>query len=148
MTPWYWHKVRLTKCLCIDGLCVLAWHYSDVIMGAVASQITSLTMFYSTVYSGADKRKHQSSASLAFVPGIHWWPVNFPAQRPVTRKMFPFDDVIMSKPWRNIRVVQWATLTSMSSHHNHRIEITMDSSFKTLAPADNHTLRRVLGWST
>ena len=40
-----------------------------MIMGAIASQITSLTIVYSTVYSGADQRKHQSSASLAFVNG-------------------------------------------------------------------------------
>ena len=46
-------------------------HYSDVIMNTMASQITSLTIVYSTVYSGADQRKHQSSASLAFVRGIH-----------------------------------------------------------------------------
>ena len=42
-----------------------------------------------------DQRKHQSSASLAFVWGIHRWPVNSPHKWPVTRKMFPFDDVIM-----------------------------------------------------
>ena len=71
------------------------YHYSDVIMGTVASQITSLTIVYSTVYSGKDQRKHQSSASLAFVRGIHWGPVNSPHKRPVTWKMFPFDDVIM-----------------------------------------------------
>ena len=70
-------------------------HYNDVIMGAMASQITSLTIVCSTVYSGTDKRKHQSSASLAFVRGIHRWPVNSPHKGPVTRKMFPFDDVIM-----------------------------------------------------
>ena len=71
-------------------------HYSDVIMGTIASQITSLTIIYSTVHSGADQRKHQSSASLAFVRGIHRrWPVNSPHKGPVTRKMFPFDDVIM-----------------------------------------------------
>ena len=46
-------------------------HYGDVIMGAIASQITSLTIVHSTVYSDADQRKHQSSASLAFVLGIH-----------------------------------------------------------------------------
>ena len=40
-------------------------------------------------------KKHQSSASQAFVRGIHRWPVNSPHKRPVTRKMFPFDDVIM-----------------------------------------------------
>ena len=70
-------------------------HYIDVIMSAMAIQITSLTIVYSTVYSGADQRNHQSSASLAFVRGIHWWPVNSPHKRPATRKMFPFDDVIM-----------------------------------------------------
>ena len=46
-------------------------HYDDVIMGAMASQITSLAIVYSTVYSGTDQRKHQSSASLVFVRGIH-----------------------------------------------------------------------------
>ena len=70
-------------------------NYIDVIMSAMASQITSLTIVYSTVYSGADQRKHQNSASLAFVRGIHRWPVNSPHKGPVTRKMFPFDDVIM-----------------------------------------------------
>ena len=69
-------------------------HYSDVIISAVASQITNLTIVYSTVYSGADERNHQSSASLAFVRGIHRWPVNSPHKEPVTRKMFPFDDVM------------------------------------------------------
>ena len=63
-------------------------------MGAIASQITSLTIIYSTVYSDADQRKHQSSASLAFVRGIHRGPVNSPHRWQVTRKMFPFDDVI------------------------------------------------------
>ena len=70
-------------------------HYNDVIMGMMASQITSLTIVYSTIYSGADQRKHQSSASLAFVWGIHRGPVNSPHKGPVTRKVFPFDDVIM-----------------------------------------------------
>ena len=70
-------------------------HYSDVIKGKMASQITSLTIVYSTVYSGSDQRKHQSSASLVFVLGIHRWPKNSPRRGPVTRKMFPFDDVIM-----------------------------------------------------
>ena len=70
-------------------------YYSDVIMGAMASQITGLTIVYSTVYSGADQRKHQSSASMAFVRGIHRWPVYFPHKWPVTRKVFPHDDVIM-----------------------------------------------------
>ena len=71
-------------------------HYDDVIMETIASQITSLTSVYSTVYSGADQSKHQSSASLAFVWGIHRGPVNSPHKWPVTRQMFPFDDVIMT----------------------------------------------------
>ena len=72
-------------------------HHNDVKMGAMASQINSLTIVYSTVYSDTDQRKHQSSASLAFVRGIHRWPVNSPHKWPVARKMFPFDDVIMIK---------------------------------------------------
>ena len=64
-------------------------------MGAIASQITSLTVVYLTVSSDADQRKHQSSASLAFVRGIHRGSVNSPHKWPVARKMFPFDDVIM-----------------------------------------------------
>ena len=70
-------------------------HYNDIIMGTMASQITSLTIVYSTFYLGADQRKHQSSASLAFVRGIHRRSVNSPHIGPVPRKMFPFDDVNM-----------------------------------------------------
>ena len=65
-------------------------------MSAMASQITRLTIVYSTVYPGADQSKNQSSMSLAFVRGIHQWPVNSPHKGPVTRNLFPFDDVIMS----------------------------------------------------
>ena len=70
-------------------------HYGDVIMGAIASQIASLTIVFSTVYLDTDQRKHQSSMSLAFVWGIHRGPVNSPHKWPVTRKMFTFDEVIM-----------------------------------------------------
>ena len=70
-------------------------------MSAMASQITGLMIVYSTVYSGADHIKHQSSASLAFLRGIQRWPVNSLHRGPVTRKMLPFVDVIMSmlKHW-------------------------------------------------
>ena len=74
---------------------VASMHYNDVIIDPMASQITSLTIVYSAVYSGADQRKYQNSASLAFVRGIYRGPVNSPHKWPVTRKMFPFDDVIM-----------------------------------------------------
>ena len=86
------HKGPVTRKMCpFDDVI----HYDDVIIGAIASQITSLTIVYSTVYSGADQNKHQSPASLAFVWGIHRGPVNSPHKGPVTRNMFPFDDVIM-----------------------------------------------------
>ena len=74
----------------------LKLHYNDVIMSAMTSRITSLHIVYSSVHSGADQRKHQSPASLVLVRGIHRWPVNSQHKRPVTRKKFPFDDVIMS----------------------------------------------------
>ena len=72
-------------------------------MGAIASQITSLTIVYSTVYSDADQRKHQSPASLAFVRGIHRSPVNSPHKWPVTRKIFPFDDIMWYVPMTGYR---------------------------------------------
>ena len=94
-------------------------HHNDVIMSSLASQITSLTNVYSTVYSRADQRKHQNSASLAFVWGIHGWPVYSPHKGPVTRKMFPFDDVI--KIVSPAKVARWhdrptfiCTLVSLS----------------------------------
>ena len=74
---------------------VFVSHSSEVIMGRMASQITSITTVYSIVCSGTNQRKYQSSVSLAFVRGIHRWPVNSPHKGPVTRIMFPFDDVIM-----------------------------------------------------
>ena len=74
---------------------LLPVHYSDVIVSVMASQITSLTIVYSAVYSGTNEIKHPSSSSMAFVRGIHRWPLNSPHKGPVTRKMFPFDYVIM-----------------------------------------------------
>ena len=70
-------------------------HYSDVIMSAIASQTTGVSIVDSTVCLGVDQRKHQSSASLAFVRGIHQWPLDSPQKGPVARKMLPFDDVTM-----------------------------------------------------
>ena len=75
-------------------------HYGDVIISTMVSQITSLAIVYSTVYSGAEQRKHKSSASLAFVRGIHRWPVNSPHKGLVTRKMFPLDDVVMNDEFK------------------------------------------------
>ena len=73
-----------------------AIHYSDVIMSAIVSLIASVLTVYSAVCSGADQRKHQSSVLLAFVRGIQWWAVNSPRKGSVARKMFPFNDIIMT----------------------------------------------------
>ena len=91
------------------------YHYDDVIMSEIASQITSLTIVYSIVHSGTDQSKHQSSASLAFVWEIHRWPVNFPRKWPVTRKMFPFDDVIM-EIYLSVRSCLHLTRSSWNSY--------------------------------
>ena len=81
-------------------------HYNDIIMSSMASQITSPTIVYSTIYSRAYQRKHQSSASQAFVWGIHRWPVNSPHIGPVARKMFTFDNVIMHR-WLLVKSIHW-----------------------------------------
>ena len=95
------------------------FYYNGVIMSAMASQITNLTIVYSTVYSGADQRKHQSSASLAFVRGIHRWPVNSPHKGPVTRKKFTLDDVILFQNHPNcIRASHTVHVVSSESHQN------------------------------
>ena len=99
----YWHIIRhmyiergvVQNIDKMNSYRIMTTHYNDVIIGAIASQIASLAIVYSTVYSGWDHRKYKISASLAFVCGIHrdrWIPRR---KRPVTRKMFPFDDVIM-----------------------------------------------------
>ena len=66
-------------------------HYDDVIMGAIASQITSLTIVYSTVYSKKISKLRLTGLCAGNSPG----PVNSPHKWPVTRKMSPFGDVIM-----------------------------------------------------
>ena len=91
---------------------VRACHYGNVIMSAMASQITSLMIVCATVYSSADQRKLHS-ASLAFVRGIHRWPVNSPHKGPVMRKMFPFDNVIMLLARR---VMGWCKMTVTPVH--------------------------------
>ena len=71
-------------------------HYRDVTMSAMAYQITAVSIVCLTVCSGTVQRKHQSSASLAFMKGIHQWLVYSPHKGPVTQKMFPFDDITMT----------------------------------------------------
>ena len=71
-------------------------------MSTMASQITGVSIVYSIVGKGPDQRKHQSSTSLASVRKIHRWPVNSSHKRPVTRKMFPFEDVVIGQNSRDL----------------------------------------------
>ena len=91
-----WCMQYVSQCHVHPAARIAGCHSNDVTMGTMVSQITNLTTVYLTVYSGIDERKHQSSASPAFGRGIHWWPVTSPHKGPLTRKMFPFDDVIMA----------------------------------------------------
>ena len=137
---YYWHfcitsfSVPLTSFVGFSAsfvflyLRAIYFHYNDVLMSTMASKIASRTIVYSIVYSGVDKKttkKHQSSASLAFVWGIHRWPVNFPHKGPVTRKIFPFDDVIMflALPYLCTFLYQWPFHIS---RHLHQLKFLFD----------------------
>ena len=86
---WFWGK--------ITGYVTTKKHCCDVKMSVMASQLTGVLIVCSTVCSGPDHRKHQSSTSRAFDRAIHRWLVNSPHKGSVTRKIFPFDDVIVYK---------------------------------------------------
>ena len=88
----YNHRLRHPGyCESTDGFWL---HCSDVIMSMMPSQFISVAIVYSTICWRTGQRKQWSSASLAFVRGIHRWPANSPHEGPVTRRMFPFDDII------------------------------------------------------
>ena len=119
-----------------------AFHYNDVIMGTIASQVTSLTIVYSTVYSDADQRKHQSSASLAFVQGIHRWPVNSPHKWPVPWKMFPFYDVIM---YQLIYQNKNYHAQLIKNHKSFSHSVSLVSVCKGLLTLNQHSFKKWLG---
>ena len=116
----------------------------------MVSQITSLTITSSTVYSGADQRKHQSSVSMAFVQGIHRRLVNSPHTWPVTRKMFPFDDFIMSFPdvtkvFDEVSLPQYPRVTSIVNCHTN-VDLWLILTCSALI-ANNHVLLiYVMSW--
>ena len=118
--PDLWIQWQMQPCICRVTQAHSSTHYNDVIMSVMVSQITSLMI----VCSGTDQRKHHSSALQAFVRGIHWWPVNSPHKGPVTRTMFPFDDIIMMVVVvYQLCIHRWAILTEWSlppikSHFN------------------------------
>ena len=112
MTPWCRYAFHIS--VFFQRICIA------VIMGDMASQFTSPTIVYSAVYSGRDQRKYQSSASLAFVRGIHWWPVNSPHKRPVTRQKFPFDAVLMESPDADGALSKGQYYRTLQWRHNER----------------------------
>ena len=124
-------------------------------MGAMAYQITSLTIVYPTVHSGGDQRKHQSSVSLAFVRGIHRGPVNSPHKGPATRKMIPFHDVIILTSTKH-KKVQIATCAAVAERLLHLTKFStvlitfifffMDWIFSFLAYWWKYTIRLVQLW--
>ena len=89
-------------------------------------------------YSGADQRKHQSSASLAFVQGIHRWPVNSPHKWPVTRKMFPLDDVIMFNHNHNL-LSEHCPLSVSWNPFSHRLQTSLDRQLLHLGTLHSET---------
>ena len=91
----YGHQYVTMGCYRMALVNFEALHYSGAIMSKMVFQITSVSIVYSIVSSGADQRKHQSATSLAYVWGIHPWPVDSPQKGPIARKMFPFDYVMM-----------------------------------------------------
>ena len=97
-----------------NRLATAPYCYNVVIMSAMVSQITNLTIVYLTVFLCADQRKHQSSASLAFMRGIHWQPVNSPHKGPVLQKMFSFDDVIMASTCLTLQFLFKAYLVAVN----------------------------------
>ena len=107
-------------------------------MGAMASQITTLAIVYSTVYSDADQRKHQSSAPLAFMWGTHRGPVNSPHKWPVTRKMFPLDDVIMFLCFRSVDCGgHWCHSRDYYGHRHARLCLLLSSKVSIMGRSRN-----------
>ena len=104
---------------CFAGAGETVWlarcNYSDVIMSAITSQITGVSIVCWAVCSGADRRN--SKASLAYVRGIHRWPVDSPHKGSVIRRMSSFDDVIMASIW-NVNDMDRTSLSLTTTKHN------------------------------
>ena len=101
-------------------------YYSDDIVSTMASQITGLPIVCSTISSGTDHRICQRSASLAFMRGIHRWLVDSPHKRPITRKIFPFDDVIVNGlAWNCVLLFFVQLYLSFSTKFSDRVHIVL-----------------------
>ena len=92
-----WRRLSISRFMCRSvSSQALQWHYSDLIMSTMASQRTAVWIVCSAFWLGTDQREHQSFESLAFVRGIHCWPVDSPHKGPITRKLFH----LMTSSWR------------------------------------------------
>ena len=158
----FWYRKPLSILRPSDNLVFMCWdggyiirHYHEVMMGAMASYITSLMIVYSTVHSGADQTKHQSSASLAFVREIHRWPVNSPHKGPVTQKMFPFDDVITTLCSMTRSMVTDDTHTGRLSSRRHwcrsategaTVLVLWQSVWRMCLAVNTHSIKGFFSW--
>ena len=102
----HWRRDKLST------TCVATIRHSDVIMSAMASQITGVLIVYSTVCSCADQRKHKKYASLAFVRRVHRWPVNSPHKGQVKLKYFH----LMTSSWLTTILSSWLILWELWLH--------------------------------
>ena len=118
MMTWVRRHTTLKK---FPYLCSIK-HYNDVIISVMMPQITGVSIVFSTVCSGTDQRKHQSSASLDFCEGNSSVTDRFPSQKAiVTRKRFPFDDVLTLIPARisnYIHFKMWDEITYQFRNFN------------------------------
>ena len=101
-------------------------------MGAMASQITSLIIVYSAVYSGLYQRKHQTPRH---------WPLcgNSPHKWPVTRKMFPFDDVIMTASTRKVANRLWSNGARIDADIQYNYSFYHHNSYSNYTSFDNYS---------
>ena len=88
-------------------------HNNNVIMSAIASQITSVSIACSTVGSGADPKKHQNSATQAFVRGIHRSPVNSPKKASNAENVF----IWSRHHWFNMICTKMNTTCPLQGHY-------------------------------
>ena len=124
-------------------------HCSDLLISAMASQITGVSIVYSAGCLGAHQRKYQSSASLAFLRGIHRRPLNSRRKGPVKRKMFPFDDVIMELLKKHSRIIcevgrfrlMWCHAKYLSVYVHERLYFLLGRNFIVL-----DDLFEICGW--
>ena len=130
---------------------IVYYHYSAVIMGTMASQITSLTIVYSTVNSAPIKENIKAPHHWPSWGEFTGWPVNSPHKGPVTRKMLPFHDVIMKLVWdgcHSTALVKKSTLAELiawcsqtTSHYLSQCWPRSMSSYGATRPQCVNTLR-------